>query len=333
MLQTKLLSYCCDYNLSDIHICSNKPVAVRVNGDIEIIDNDVIAKEEIISFLEKKLTPEFLEKFMTYHNLDFALKIENLRFRVNIIQAMGEIALVFRLINSEVMSLAELNLPDVIEKAIYFKSGLVLITGETGSGKSTTLTTIIDLINSSRKAHILTIEDPIEYVHKNKNCIVNQREIGKDCPSFAIALRGALRQDPDIILLGEMRDYETISLALTAAETGHLVFATLHTNGAASTINRIIDVFPKEQQEQAKIQLSQSLQMTITQQLHKTIDNKSRVPSIELMLCTPAIRNLIRENKTQQIESVLQTGGEYGMITMAKSIESLINKGKINWQI
>lgn len=328
MLQDRLLSYTTKYDLSDIHICADYSTAIRVNGTMEILE-DVVSKAEVSSFLEEELTKSQLDKFKTAHDLDFAVQFGDIRFRVSALQSNNGLALVLRLIKSEIITLEKLGMPPVISDISNIHSGLVLVTGETGSGKSTTLAAIVNLINEQRNGHILTIEDPIEFLHQPKKCIITQREVGKDTLSFANALKGALRQDPDIILLGEMRDLETISMALTAAETGHLVFGTLHTSGAASTINRILDVFPPAQQGQARSQLAGSLQMTITQQLHKTKDGQGRCASLEIMVANPAIRNLIREDKLQQIESVLQMGMSEGMITMSKSLEQLKNMGKI----
>ena len=254
----------------------------------------------------------------------------DLRFRANFYKTLNGLAAVLRRVETKIPLMEDLNLPQVLFSLLDAHKGLVLVTGPTGSGKSTTLAAIINQINESRPANIITIEDPVEFIHKDKKSIISQREVGKQTESFSHALKAALREDPDVILVGEMRDLETVSLALTAAETGHLVFGTLHTSGAPATINRIIDVFPPEQQEQIRAQISTSLKMVVTQRLLKTKDGEGRVAAFEVMKCTPPIQNLIREAKIHQIPSIMQTSVRDGMITMEKSLEELVKNGKIN---
>lgn len=277
------------------------------------------------------LTDERKAQFEEKHEIDFAIELTEIgRFRINAFyQRRGESA-AFRLIPSKIKSVEELGLPPVVNNLTRSKNGLVLVTGPTGSGKSTTLASMVDLINQEREDHILTIEDPIEFVHNNKKCLVNQREVGPHTDSFAIALRSALREDPDVILVGEMRDLETIQMALTAAETGHVVFATLHTNSAPQTVDRIVDVFPPHQQQQIKTQLSEALVGVISQTLIPTVDGKGRVVACEIMVATPAIRNLIREGKTHQMPSIIQTGAKDGMQSMDQCLKALVMKNKIS---
>jgi len=269
-------------------------------------------------------------KFVQEGELDFAHSMQTgERFRVNAFHQKGNPALALRLINTRIPALPELNLPAILAEFTKKTRGLVLVTGPTGSGKSTTLAAMIDLINSNRSCHIITLEDPIEYVHQHKLSLVNQREIGNDTRSFSQALRAALRQDPDVILVGEMRDLETISIAITAAETGHLVFATLHTSSAAQTVDRIIDVFPPHQQQQIRVQLAETLQGIVAQQLLPRIDKPGRIAAVEVMVATPAIKNQIREGKTHQILSTIQTGGKFGMQTLDSALLHLHREGKI----
>jgi twitching motility protein PilT len=270
------------------------------------------------------------KRFENERQLDFSYSIPGMaRFRVNVFFQRGAISAAFRLIPADIKSLEALGLPAVITEFTRKPRGFVLVTGPTGSGKSTTLASMVDMINVERHDHILTIEDPIEFLHRHKNCLVNQREIGSDATDFGSALRSALREDPDVILVGEMRDLETISTALTAAETGHLVFATLHTQSTAQTVDRIIDVFPPHQQHQVRMQLSIALQGILTQQLLETADGSSRVCATEILIPTPAIRNLIREGKTHQIYSALQTSGAVGMQTMDANLAQLVRNGQI----
>ncbi len=274
---------------------------------------------------------EKYEEYLSIGEFDTSYSAQGIgRFRVNVFKQRNSDAIAIRVIALKIPTLDELKHPAVLKDIVTKKRGLVLVTGPTGSGKSTTLAAMINEINNTRQAHIITLEDPIEYLHKHNNCIVNQREIGKDSKSYGNALKAILREDPDVILVGEMRDLETISIAITAAETGHLVFSTLHTIGAAKTIDRIIDVFPPHQQQQVKIQLSSVLQAVVSQQLLPNIEGNSRVAALEVMVSTPGIQNLIREGKTHQIESAVQTGNKYGMKTMDMAIAELYKKGVIS---
>jgi twitching motility protein PilT len=311
---------------SDLHITVASPPAFRVRGHIHRAEGfAAFNADDTRALLYRILSSEQQKNFELARQLDFSYSIPGLaRFRVNVYFQRESIGAAFRLIPTELKTLEELGIPDSLHVLAEKPRGLVLVTGPTGSGKSTTLAAIIDEINRNRSEHILTIEDPIEFLHRHKRCIVNQREIGPDATSFADALRAALRQDPDVILVGEMRDLETISTALTAAETGHLVFGTLHTQSAPSTIDRIIDVFPAEQQEQVRIQIANSLQGVVTQALLPTADGMGRVPSLEILLPDDAVRNLIRQGKVEQIYSVMQTNTGRGMQTMEQSLGDLI---------
>tara|TARA_Y100000294_G_scaffold31033_1_gene26210 strand:- start:8708 stop:9586 length:879 start_codon:yes stop_codon:yes gene_type:complete len=271
-----------------------------------------------------------IERFEETHELDSAVMLSGLRFRANFYKTINGPAAVLRRVESKIPEMDQFNLPQSLYDVVDYHKGLVLVTGPTGSGKSTTLAAIVNEINKTRSTNIVTVEDPVEFIHKDNKSIVSHREVGKQTQTFANALRAALRQDPDVILVGEMRDLETISLALTAAETGHLIFGTLHTSGAPATINRLIDVFPPEQQEQIRAQISTSLKMVLTQRLIKTKDGQGRIGAFEIMKCTPAIQNLIREAKIHQIPSIMQTAVRDGMITMDKSLEELVRSGKID---
>ena len=321
--------YSKDYQLSDLHIRANQPLAIREHGEIVTFPDDTVSGEDIKIFLKKHIDSYHAEKFEKEKQIDTAIVIEGIRYRANIYETLNGDSIVLRKIETIVPIAEDLNLPPVILSACDYRNGLILLTGPTGSGKSTTTASMINRINLIRKENIITIEDPIEFIHANQMCIISQREIGKHVTSFANGLRGALREDPDIILLGEMRDYETVSAALTAAETGHLVIGTLHTNGAPNTINRLVDVFPAAQQPQARSMLSQSLRLVVTQQLFKKKDGTGRVGAYEVMVCNSAVQNLIRENKVFQIPSIMQTAMAEGMITMDKAIENLKAMGSI----
>ncbi|MBF8276782.1 MAG: pilT [Candidatus Brocadiaceae bacterium] len=314
-------------NASDIHISSGEPPMIRIHGEMRKLDAPPLPREEVHNLLYGILNDQQRKTFEEFHELDFAIALSEAgRFRINaFLQSRGE-SIVFRTIPTVIPSLEQLNMPKILSDLTKKEKGLVLITGPTGSGKSTTLAAMIDLINREEKCHILTVEDPIEFVHQSKTSLVNQRELGAHTHSFANALRSALREDPDVILVGEMRDLETISLALTAAETGHLVFGTLHTSSAPKTVDRIVDVFPPEQQEQVRTMFSESLQAVVTQMLLKRKDGKGRVAALEVMVGTPAVKNLIRENKIAQIPSSLQTGRQYGMQTMDQALIDLYQK-------
>jgi twitching motility protein PilT len=316
---------------SDVHLTAGFAPAVRVRGRIVPMDDyPPLTPQETREVVYSILNDSQRKKFENQQQLDFAYAIPNVaRFRVNCFFQRGSISAAFRHIPTEILSLESLGLPRVLEEFTRKPRGFVVVTGPTGSGKSTTLASMVDMINEEREEHILTIEDPIEFLHQHKRCIVNQREIGADALDFAVALKSALREDPDVILVGEMRDLETISTALTAAETGHLVFATLHTQSTAQTVDRIIDVFPPHQQHQVRMQLSVALQGIVTQQLLPTADGSSRVVAVEVLVPTPAVRNLIREGKSHQIYSALQTSASVGMQTMDAHLAQLVREGKI----
>jgi twitching motility protein PilT len=327
----EMLAHVMDHGASDLHLTAGLPPEVRINGRLQPIDGyQPLMSAPLRRLLYGMLTDRQREKLEENLELDGSYPLPGRgRFRMNVFFQRDSIAAVFRAIPTDIQTLPQLGIPNVVNEFADFARGLVLITGPTGSGKSTTLASIIDLINQRRTAHILTVEDPIEFVHTHKNSIVNQREVGTDTLGFAQALRHALRQDPDVILVGEMRDLETISTALTAAETGHLVLATLHTQDASQTIDRIIDVFPAHQQQQVRVQLAATLQAVMTQQLVETRDGTGRVPAVEILIATPAIRNLVRDSKTHQISTALQAGGKYGMQTMDQSLAQLVRSHKI----
>ena len=315
--------------ISDIHLRAGTHIAYRAMGDIIIDKSSKVENKDVEELLKKNCSESEIQIFNTKKELDCAVTLGELRFRANFYKTLTGTAAVFRKVETKIPSMDSLGLPNVLYELVDAHKGLVLVTGPTGSGKSTTLASIIDQINENRPVNIITIEDPVEFIHNDKKSIISQREVGKQTESFAKALKGALREDPDVILVGELRDLETIGMALTAAETGHLVFATLHTSGASSTINRLIDVFPAGQQSQIRSQISESLKMAITQKLFKKKDGSGRVAAFEIMVCNPAIKNLIREAKIHQIPSVMQTGQRDGMITMDKSIDKLIDAGTI----
>lgn len=319
---------------SDLHLTSNAAPMIRIDGGLRPIDGaPVWGKERVANAIMTLLTPQQREKFETELELDLAYTISaNARFRVNVYQQRGSMGAAFRLIPTLVKSLEELGIPDVVSRFAGLARGLVLVTGPTGSGKSTTLAALIDLVNRTRADHIVTVEDPIEFLHKHRKSVINQREVGSDTHSFANALKHVLRQDPDVILIGELRDLETISVALTAAETGHLVFATLHTQDASQTIDRVIDVFPPHQQGQVRAQLAATLNGVVCQTLVKRASGSGRAVATEVMMATPAIANLIREGKTYQIPSAMQAGRELGMHTMDQHLADLVNAGTITHQ-
>jgi twitching motility protein PilT len=316
---------------SDVHLTSGFPPAIRVRGRITPMeDYPRLGPQQTREVVYSILNDDQRKRFENHKQLDLAYSIPGVgRFRINAYFQRGAISAAFRLIPHDILSLEELGLPLALEDFTKKPRGFVLVTGPTGSGKSTSLAAMIDLINRTREEHILTIEDPIEFLHRHQKCIVNQREVGTDAENFATALRAGLRQDPDVILVGEMRDIETISTALTAAETGHLVFATLHTQSTSQTVDRIIDVFPAAQQNQVRMQLSIALQGIVTQQLLPTADGAGRVCASEILVPTPAIRNLIREGKTHQIYSAIQTSGAVGMQTMDSHLAQLVRMGKV----
>jgi len=320
---------------SDLHVTAGAPPMVRVRGRLAPLEEfPELTPAETREIVYSILTNDQRQRLETDWQLDFAYQIPNrARFRVNAYFQRSALGAAFRLIPEEIVGIDSLGLPATAHEFTRKPRGLVLVTGPTGSGKSTSLAAMIDEINQAREEHIMTIEDPIEFLHSHKSCIVNQRELGTDASSFAAALKSALRQDPDVILVGEMRDLETISTALTAAETGHLVFATLHTQDAPQTIDRVIDVFPAHQQGQVRVQLSVALQGVMTQQLVPTADGAGRAVACEILVPTPAVRNLIREGKTFQIPSAMQTGMGVGMQTMDAALATLVREGKISQQL
>ncbi|MFZ0482158.1 MAG: type IV pilus twitching motility protein PilT [Desulfobacterales bacterium] len=316
---------------SDLHLVSGQPPALRIRGDMERIKYKVLDNDELKAMLYEIAPDTKIKQFEEDGDIDFGYEIPGVaRYRSNFFMQKNGCAAVFRQIPEEIMTAEQLGLPDVISKLASLPRGLVLVTGPTGSGKSTTLAAIVDVANRTRKDHIITVEDPIEFVHQSKGCIINHREVGIHTKSFSAALRGALREDPDIILVGEMRDLETISLAIEAASTGHLVFGTLHTMSAPKTIDRIIEVFPATEQAQIRSTLSDGIRAVISQVLFKRIDKKALCVALEILIATPAARNLIREGKTHQIPSVIQTGKKYGMVLLDDAIMALYEKGWIS---
>ena len=316
--------------ISDFHIRAGWPLAYRQTGEIHKIPDVMVKAQDLQDLLSTNCNEIEMKRFQDTHELDSSVTLSGLRFRANFYKTIQGPAAVLRRVESVIPTMDQFDLPPVLYDIIDMHKGLVLVTGPTGSGKSTTLAAIVNEINKTRTSNIITVEDPVEFIHKDLKSIVSHREVGKQTQTFATALKAALREDPDVILVGEMRDLETVSLALTAAETGHLVFGTLHTSGAPSTINRIIDVFPPEQQAQIRAQISTSLKMVVTQRLLKTKDGQGRCGAFEVMKCTPPIQNLIRESKIHQIPSIMQTAVKDGMITMTKSLEDLVKAGKID---
>ncbi len=330
-----LLRYAVAVGASDLHLTAQQPGAIRLHGAIRPIENcPVLGNEEIRDMIFGILPASQRERFEAEHELDTSHSIAGVgRFRVNVSLQRATVAAALRPIPHEMPEFDSLGLPESIKSFTELRRGLVLVTGPTGSGKSTTLASLVDIINRTKPLHIVTVEDPIEFLHDHKRSIITQREIGEDTNSFAEALRRVLRQDPDVILVGELRDLETISTALTAAETGHLVFATLHTQDAPQTIDRVIDVFPTNQQEQIRVMLAATLEGVVTQQLIVNTEGSGRVPCAEVLMCTSAIRNLIRQSKTHQIYSVMQVGATFGMQTMDQGLAKLVKEGRISESI
>jgi twitching motility protein PilT len=320
-----------DQGASDLHLVSGSQPILRVSGELQRVRYAVLESDDLKKMLYE-VAPEYkIKQFEETSDVDFAYEIPGLaRYRANYFVQKYGVAAVFRQIPDTILTVEQLGLPSVLNKLPLYPKGLVLVTGPTGSGKSTTLAALVDYANTHRKDHILTIEDPVEFVHKSRNCIVNHREVGLHTRSFSAALRAALREDPDIIMVGEMRDLETISLAVEAASTGHLVFGTLHTQSAAKTVDRIIDVFPHEQQEQIRATLADSLQAVVAQTLFKRRDTRGRCAALEILIATPAVRNLVRDGKTFQIPTVLQTGKKFGMQSLDDAILDHLEKGRIN---
>ena len=330
----ELLAFTVNMGASDLHISAGSIPMVRIHGKLRKLDLPVTTPEEMVTLVQHVLTEEQWERFEEMKEIDLSKKLEDIaRFRVNIFQQINGIGGVFRVIPAEIKSFEELGLPEVMKDLSLKDRGLVLLTGPTGSGKSTSLATMVDWINEYKELHVITIEDPIEFYHSSRNCMVNQRELGANTHSFANALRSALREDPDVILVGEMRDLETISLALTAAETGHLVLATLHTSSAAKTIDRIIDIFPASQKTQVRSMLAESLEAVISQKLLPKKDGSGRHVGLEVMIANTAVRNLIREDKIYQIPSVIQSSGKEGMQSLDQDLQRLLHKGVIDREI
>ncbi len=326
----ELLHIVVDKNASDLHICSHSEPVIREDGQLKRLNYEKFSPQQTQRMMYEIISDDNIQRFETNLELDFSYQLpRRARFRVNMYRDRGAVAGAFRLISNRIPTTKELNLPPLLDTLTERPRGLVLVTGPTGSGKSTSLAAMINHINTTRGVHIITIEDPIEYLHTHRLSVINQRELGGDTRSFSNALRASLREDPDVLLVGEMRDTETIALAITAAETGHLVFATLHTNNAAESIDRMIDVFPPGQQEQIRIQLANNIVAIISQQLLPRASGPGRVPANEIMIASPAIKNLIRENKTHQIPSMIQTSGGVGMTTMDQCLRDLYMKGII----
>ncbi len=327
----ELLQVAADNKASDVHITVGVPPKMRVNGALISMDYPKLLPDDTEPLIDSILDRRHKEIYQEKGEVDFSISIPQIgRYRVNVFRQRGSAAAALRVVGTEIPTADSLGVPLAVQELYKRKRGLVLVTGPTGSGKSTTLASMIDLINVNTNNHVVTLEDPIEYLHMHKNSMVNQREIGFDTLSYANALRAVLREDPDVILVGEMRDLETISIAITAAETGHLVFSTLHTIGAAATIDRVIDVFPPHQQQQIRVQLAMVLEAVISQQLVPTMDKKRRVAAFEVMITNPAIKNLIREGKTYQIGTQIQTNRKLGMITMDDALYDLYRRGEIS---
>ncbi|MGD0948125.1 MAG: type IV pilus twitching motility protein PilT [Candidatus Binatia bacterium] len=326
---TQLLTFAHREGASDIHLSAGEPPMLRIHGDMKRIEHVPLTPEEVHHMVFDIMSDPVRKTFQEKNDADFSFDLGDIaRFRVNAFRSRRGEGAVFRAIPSKVMTIADLGLPPILKELAEREKGLVLVTGPTGSGKSTTLAAMIDHVNETYEGHILTIEDPIEFVHSSKKCLINQREVGRHTESFNAALRGALREDPDVILVGEMRDLETIALALTAAETGHLVFATLHTSSAPKTVDRVIDVFPAAQQGQIRAMFAESIQAVITQTLLRKRAG-GRIVALEILIGTPAVRNLIRENKIHQLPSTMQTGQAVGMQTLDMALVDLVNRGLV----
>ncbi len=329
----ELLEIVVENNASDLHIAVDLPPVIRVDGELKVTRYEPITPPVAQRMIYDILNDDQIQRFETELELDCSYQMRKIaRFRVNVFRDRGNVAGAFRLIPQRIPTIRELGLPAVVEELARRPRGLLLVTGPTGSGKSTTLAAIIGQINQERSEHIITIEDPIEYLHTHRKCIINQRELGQDTHSFQNALRSALREDPDVLLVGEMRDLETIKLAITCAETGHLVMATLHTNNAAESIDRMIDVFPAEEQEQIRVQVANNLVAILSQQLLPRAGQPGRVAAVEVMVATPAIRNLIRENKAFQMHSIIQTSAAEGMQSMDQALRDLYQQGLITYE-
>jgi twitching motility protein PilT len=320
-----------DQGASDLHLAAGQQPALRIRGEIERVKYKALSNDDLRAMVYEITPEDKIKVFEETGDIDFGYEIPGLaRYRANMFMQRNGVGAVFRQIPTNIMTVEQLGLPSVVSRLATLPRGLVIVTGPTGSGKSTTLAAIIDEANRVRKDHIITVEDPIEFVHESKGCIINQREVGQHTKSFSAALRGALREDPDVILVGEMRDLETISLAIEAASTGHLVFGTLHTSSAMKSVDRIVEVFPAHQQPQIRSTLSDGIRAVLAQVLFKRIDRKGRSPALEVMIATPAVRNLIREVKTHQLASSMQTGKKYGMQILDDAIMDLYNKGWIS---
>ncbi len=333
----RILDFASEMGASDIHLCSGAPAMMRLHGDLVRISefaegfDDDFSPQKINEVIDGIMNNRLREEFTRFTEVDFSVNLTSGdRVRVNLFRNIFGVAAVFRIVPSKLPDFDKLGVPSVMKNVVMKGKGLVLVTGPTGSGKSTTLAALIDYINASVPMHIITIEDPVEFVHLPKRCMINQREVGKSASSFTDALRGALREDPDVILVGELRDLETVSMAITAAETGHLVFGTLHTMSAAKTVDRIISEFPSDRQTQVRMQLAESLTAVISQALIPRKDRPGRIAAFEVLISTPAVHNLIRENKTYQINTVIQTGTHLGMIGMDQSLMMMVNKGIID---
>ncbi len=333
IVMNDLLDLCVGEGASDLHLSVGLPPVLRLHGRLQSIDTEPLRPEDTERLMKSITPPEHQAKLAEHRGSDFGFAFgDKARFRVSALMQRGSVGMVLRQIPARLLTLEEIGLPPAIKDLLHKPRGLILVTGPTGSGKTTTLASMINIINETRDVHIITIEDPIEYYHTHKKSVITQREVGVDVPSFEEALRRGLRQDPDVILVGEMRDLETMSAAIRAAETGHLVFATLHTTGAARTVDRIVDAFPMDQQNQVRTQLASSVEAVISQLLLVREDKPGRVAAFEIMIATTGIRSLIRDNKTFRITSDIQTGGKYGMVTLDDCLVGLYEQGRINYE-